>query len=303
MKSRCLHFCLRQVIQPGIALGMLLLAGGGGFSQNAPLLAVIPLQALGGLSSEQSGTVTRLLETGLVKSAVFQVLEKSQISEVLAAQEYSAEECFDESVAVRLGRLLSARLIVLGTLSRLGERIFLTAKIIEVATGKTLRAEHEEAGSLEAIALRAEALGYRLGGLQPESHGFGFVLPRSPEPRPAAEQPAVPKKQRLLEEKLALDRALAQETQRARSLRAGSRVLYGVSAGLALAAGAALVAGLSQRAEASATPWFGLSLSFAVLGGAGAVVGTALLLEQPSLAELRLQIQRLEEQIFEEEKK
>ena len=223
-------------------------AGGtAAFSQGRPLIAVLPLQALGELNAEQVGTVTRLLETGLVKSSVFQVLERSEIAQVLAAQEYSAEECFDESCAVRLGRLLAARLIVLGTLSRLGDKFFLTAKIIEVATGKTLEAEHEEADTLEAIARRAENLGFRLAGRQSRSKVAGVAGPR---PRRRARFPSgpIPRKQQLQEEQRRLEAALAREIRRARGLRTGSRVLYGIAAGLALASGATLIVGLSQPA-------------------------------------------------------
>lgn len=280
-------------LKPPVLL-LLLMTAAAAFSQGPPLIAVLPLQALGDLNSEQVGTVTRLLETGLVKSSMFQVLERNEIAQVLAAQEYSAEECFDENCAVRLGRLLAARLIVLGTLSRLGDRYFLTAKIIEVATGKTLEAEHEEADTLEAIARRAENLGYRLSDRQLEA-------PESPA-RPIPELPA-PRKQQLLEEQRRLEAALAREIRRARGLRTGSRVLYGIGAGLALAAGATLIVGLSQSEEASAAPWFGFSLSFAVLGSAGAVVGTALWLEQPDLESMQGQIEKLENQIREEEEK
>jgi TolB-like protein len=146
------------------------------------LIAVIPLRSLGGISQEEADTVTNLLETGLVKSVMFQVVEKSEIAEVLAAQEYSAEEYVDENFAAKVGKLLSAEQIVLGTLSRLGDKYFLTAKIIDVVTGRTLRADKDEANSIEAIASQAEILGYRLAGLQLEKNGrkpqlrFGDLL-------------------------------------------------------------------------------------------------------------------------------
>ena len=289
---------IRRVILPVL----LLLAGTAAFSQGPPLIAVLPLQALGELNAEQVGTVTRLLETGLVKSSVFQVLERNEIAQVLAAQEYSAEECFDENCAVRLGRLLAARLIVLGTLSRLGDKFFLTAKIIEVATGKTLEAEHEEADTLEAIAHRAENLGFRLAGRQSQIQGTDVAGAQAAQARPLPERPAS-RRQQLQEEQRTLEATLVREIRRARSLRTGSRVLYGIATGLALASAATLIIGLSQPEEASAVPWFGFSLSFAVLGGTGAVVATALLLERPDLANLQERIEELENQIHEEEEK
>jgi TolB-like protein len=277
---------------PPFVFTLLLLAVSAAFPQSPPLIAVLPLRAPEGVSAEQAGAITRLLETGLVKSSAYQVVERSEISQLLAAQKLSSEAIFDESSAVRLGKLLSARLIVLGTLSRLDQRLFLMARIIDVATGRTLRAEYEEGDSLEGIARSAESLGLRLGS-----------LPQDSELLSGAEPPAASSRERLLEQKRALENELAREAGRARRLRTGSWVLYGVSGALALAAGATLAGGLSQPEASSAAPCFRFSLSFAILGGAGAIVGTALRLERPDLGDLQGKIERLEEEIHEEEQK
>jgi TolB-like protein len=270
---------------------LLLLAGAAAYPQGRPLIAVLPLRAPEGVSAEEAGAVARLLETGLVKSSAYQVVERSEISQLLAAQKYSEQAIFDGSSAVRLGKLLSAWLIVLGTLSRLDQRLFLTARIIDVATGRTMRAEYEEADTLEGIARRAENLGFRLGG-----------LPQAAE-LPGSAPPAASPREQLLAQKRVLEEQLARDAMRARKLRTGSWVLYGVSGALTLAAGSTLVGGLIQPEAAASAPWFGFSLSFAVLGGAGAVVGTALRLEQPDLAGLQARIEILDRQIHEEEEK
>ena len=66
-------------------------------AQNQPVLAVIPLRSLGGINREDANTVTSLLETGLVKSAMFQVVENRSIADVLAVH-------IDESVLNEEGR-------------------------------------------------------------------------------------------------------------------------------------------------------------------------------------------------------
>ncbi len=135
-------------------------------AQEQPLIAVMPLRSVGAITKDEANTVTNLLETGLVKSSMFRVVEKSEISEILAAQEYSFEEYIDENFAAQVGKLLSAEQIVIGTLARIGDKYFITAKIIDVATGRTLRADKAEADSIETIAGKAEMVGYRLAGVQ-----------------------------------------------------------------------------------------------------------------------------------------
>jgi hypothetical protein len=110
---------------------LLLLAGVAAYPQGLPLIAVLPLRAPEGLSAEEADAVARLLDTGLVKSSAYQVVEASEIS----AQKFSSEAISDESSAVRL------------------------ARILEVATVRTLKAEYEEADTLGVIAQRAENVG------------------------------------------------------------------------------------------------------------------------------------------------
>ena len=128
-------------------------------------LAVIPLRTLDGISEAEANMLTTILETGLVKSDHFQIVEKKQIDAVLAAQEQSLEPYIDETFAIKIGKLISAEQIVLGTVSRIGIKYFIAAKIIDITTGKTLKAEKVQADSIETLAVQAETLGHRLAGL------------------------------------------------------------------------------------------------------------------------------------------
>lgn len=136
-------------------------------AQNRPIIAIIPIRSLGGIADIEANTLTDLLETGLVKSEMFQVVEKSELSEVLAAQEYTLKEYTDENFAIEVGKLITAEQIVLGRVSKIGTKYFLTAKIIDVATGKTLKADKIEAETIELLATQTEILGLRLAGFSP----------------------------------------------------------------------------------------------------------------------------------------
>jgi hypothetical protein len=155
---------------------LLLLAGAAAYPHALPLIAILPLRVPERLGAEEAGAVAHLLEASLVKSSAYQVVERSE-SYQLFAQNFSAETIFDESSAVRLGKMLSAQLIVLGTLSPLDQRVLQTVGIINVATGMTLRAAYEEADTPEGIAQRAESLGLRLGGGQPQPTELPVLAP------------------------------------------------------------------------------------------------------------------------------
>jgi TolB-like protein len=268
-------------------------------SQIQSLIAVLPLRYSGGISREEAATVTSLLETGLVRSAVFQVVEKSEISEVLAIQEYSHSDHIDRSFAVRVGKLLSAQLILMGTVSRVGDRCFITVKIIEVATGRTVGADKEEADSIEEIASQAEMLGYRLTGFQPERRG------ENGEPEHANALPSEPlsiedKIDHRKGEKHRLEEKLESEKERRKSLRKASVVLYGFGAGFAVASGTTLLlySQEDQQNGSTGSVWGGLSLSFGILGSICAITGTMLWLEQPDLESIEERIEQLEREMM-----
>ncbi len=135
------------------------------WGQTKPRVAVLPFSAIN-LSNSDAQAITSLFETALVKTGVFNVIEQNQIRAILDAQRFSLQGCTDESCAVEVGKLLAAEQIVIGELSRVGNRFILNAKIIDVKQGKNIRADNVSAGSLEEIAdTGAAMLAAKLAGL------------------------------------------------------------------------------------------------------------------------------------------
>ncbi len=135
------------------------------WGQTKPRIAVLPLSSIN-VSGSDAQAITSLFETALVKTGVFNVIEQNQIKAILDAQRFSLQGCTDESCAVEVGKLLAAEQIVIGELSRVGNRFILNAKIIDVQQGKNIRADNVSASSLEEIAdTGAAMLAAKLAGL------------------------------------------------------------------------------------------------------------------------------------------
>jgi TolB-like protein len=277
-----------------------------------PSLAVMPLRPLGGVSREEADAVGNLLEIALVNSAAFQIVERKEIAEVLVAQEYSTEEFVEESLAVQVGRLLCAGQILLGTVSTIGAKYYLTARIIDVATGTTLRADKEEGDTIAAIAARTEALAHRLAAQSPATDVPGSSGP----PAAGAPRPSVPVRSRSPEEQRdalrsearRLEEALEAATLRARRLKRAGLACFGAGGGFALASGVTLARYLADREVSPNNPCGQLSASFAVLASVVAIVGTMIELERPDIGaiqqrirEVKTQTELLDSRIEEEE--
>ncbi len=134
------------------------------YAQDRPRIAVIPLNPIS-VTKSDSSTLTGLLETGLVKTEAFDVIEQTQVEVILKTQEYMLSDFTDERSAVEFGKLLAAEQIILGSVSKIGGKYIVNAKIIDVETGQHIKADNVDADSLESLTEKIELLAYKLAGL------------------------------------------------------------------------------------------------------------------------------------------
>ena len=133
-------------------------------AEEMPTLAVLPLNHIG-VAEAEARAITDLLEIGLVMTDAYVVIEQERIPEVLQSQQQSLADCTDDACAIEVGKLLSAELIVLGSISRIGSLFIINARIIDVRTAANVTAAKVESASLEGLAQEAELLAYKLAGL------------------------------------------------------------------------------------------------------------------------------------------
>lgn len=134
------------------------------FSQSNPRIAVVPFNPVG-VSEQESKVLTELFETSLVNTKAFQVIEQNRVKEILDVQRYMLSGCTDDSCAVEIGQLLAADRIVLGTVSSVGGKIIVNAKIINVENGENIKADNVRADSISQMTEEIELLAFKLAGL------------------------------------------------------------------------------------------------------------------------------------------
>jgi len=118
--------------------------------------------------------VVETITTELVKTRSLTVLERAQVSQVYEEQGFQLGDAVDAQSAVRVGKLLAATAVLIGTVSRVGGRYVINARIVDVEKGEALSASSDVAGdatSLDESCRRvARALVLRLRGISPEEH-------------------------------------------------------------------------------------------------------------------------------------
>ena len=82
------------------------------------------------------------LETSLIESNKFMVIEKGQRDEILKEQKFQHSGCTDSECAVEIGQLINADLTVIGTVSKFGSTYTIDSRIINVGSGRVLESAY-----------------------------------------------------------------------------------------------------------------------------------------------------------------
>lgn len=127
-------------------------------------IAVIEFIAYG-VSETEAAILTDRLRSELFKLGRFTVLERDIMTAILSEQDFNLQNCESDECMVEIGQLLGANLIVGGSVSKVGSTYSISARLIDMTSGRVTRtADYDHKGELEgmlttAIPYIAEQLG------------------------------------------------------------------------------------------------------------------------------------------------
>ena len=166
----------------------------------ASTLAVFPFQADEKLSRKRVNfAVSEMLTTNLIKGGAFTVIERSQLEEVMKEQKLGLSGALDSKTAASVGKLMGAKLLVLGNVIQVGNSYQITSKLVNSETGEIISSEmnevpvkifDEDAGRYLVLVPEYQAIGlYFVFGygpitvkrLPPVSSGGTMITPLNPD--------------------------------------------------------------------------------------------------------------------------
>jgi len=105
------------------------------------------------LDSSDLDVLRDALSVELQNSRSIRVMERTQISRILAEQQFQTSGACDQSeCAVEVGRILSVDDIVLGSVGKIGESWSMTLRLVSVQTGEVLASARDtRSGSIESL--------------------------------------------------------------------------------------------------------------------------------------------------------
>jgi TolB-like protein len=87
-------------------------------------------------SASDAATVSDNIRNELGKTNKFNVTERNRMNVLLNGNNFQAAGCNDESCAPKMGKILKVNKVVIGTLSKSQESMFVAVNVVDVETGK-----------------------------------------------------------------------------------------------------------------------------------------------------------------------
>ncbi len=144
-----------------ISAVLLVISASGLHAQERMRIAVMDFNA-NNVSLYAAKAVSEVINTEIAKKNDVQVIERSQIGTILREQGFQMTGCTDSSCAVEAGRLLSAKKMLIGTVSKLGSMYSIASRVVDVQTGGVDFAESERCTREEDLESASRILAIRL---------------------------------------------------------------------------------------------------------------------------------------------
>lgn len=120
-------------------------------------LAVLNLKTQGNVPAEMGQILTDRIRALVINSRQYLVMERSQMESIIKEQGFQAsvQDCDTVSCAIELGRLLSVRHLLMGSISQVGQLYNLNLRIIDVQSGQIINERFSDCRcSLEDVLIK-----------------------------------------------------------------------------------------------------------------------------------------------------
>ena len=109
-------------------------------------VAVVDFKA-DGIDEASARRISELIRNEMIKSGRYRIIERTQIDKILTEQGFQLSGCTDSGCAVEIGKLLSANKMLVGTIMKIGNKIVITGRMVDVQSGSADFSADSEAKS------------------------------------------------------------------------------------------------------------------------------------------------------------
>ena len=148
-------------------------------------IAVVEFEG-NGISQTEAIALTDRLRNELFRLGAFEVVERGMMETILTEQDFQLTGCTSNECLVEVGQLLGARQVVGGRISRVGAMFTVSARVVDVQTGKLLGvSDYDIRGGLEEML----TVGMKQVAVMLSAYGV-VIKEEAPAVAVAAEEPS-----------------------------------------------------------------------------------------------------------------
>ena len=99
-------------------------------------IAIIDFEGIS-VSEADAKALTQRLTSEMIALEMYQVLERSEMKRLLEEQKFQYSSCVDTKCAVEIGKMLGAKYMVVGSISKVGSTYSIDSRLIDVETSES----------------------------------------------------------------------------------------------------------------------------------------------------------------------
>ena len=99
------------------------------------LVAVLDFEGKN-MESSDAGIITDFVSQEMLNSGYFKVLERGAINDIMSEVNFQQSGCTSAECAVQIGKILAVKKMVVGSVSKLGKKFFITVRMVDVETSQ-----------------------------------------------------------------------------------------------------------------------------------------------------------------------
>lgn len=114
------------------------------------------------VSAMEASTIADFLRTELINSQAFIVLERSNMSTILAEQHFQQTGCTTNECAVQMSKILNIEKILIGSFSKMLNVYYINVRLVDVETGVAVLAESVSFTATEDLPVKIKELAAKI---------------------------------------------------------------------------------------------------------------------------------------------
>ena len=129
-------------------------------------IAIIDFEGIN-VSEGDAKALTQRLTTEMIELGVYQILERSEMKRLLEEQKFQYSGCLDLYCTGELGKMIGAKYMVVGSISKVGNTSSIYSRLINVETGESYAsASYSIKGAIdELLDAGMKSIAYQLSDL------------------------------------------------------------------------------------------------------------------------------------------